>query len=135
MTTLNASKRDVCQVKIERTDSPLQGLVMLNSPQFAEAARVLAGKLVEKHGANDPALVDDAFRRLTSRLPDASKAKPEQTILDYLFHSGRTEASKWIERHAAAVGVADTAELASRLADLKSHTSSAASDAIDTDAA
>jgi len=77
MTTLNASKRDVCQVKIERTDSPLQGLVMLNSPQFAEAARVLAAKLVEKHGANDPALVDDAFRRLTSRLPDEA----ERTVL------------------------------------------------------
>jgi len=73
MTTLNASKRDVCQVKIERTDSPLQGLVMLNSPQFAEAARVLAAKLVGKHGANDPALVDDAFRRLTSRLPDEAE--------------------------------------------------------------
>lgn len=70
MTTLNASKRDVCQVKIERTDSPLQGLVMLNAPQFAEAARVLAVKLVEVHGADDTALVNDAFRRLTSRLPD-----------------------------------------------------------------
>jgi len=70
MTTLNASKRDVCQVKIERTDSPLQGLVMLNAPQFAEAARFLAARLVEQHGENDAALVDDAFRRLTSRLPD-----------------------------------------------------------------
>ncbi len=73
MTTLNASKRDVCQVKIERTDSPLQGLVMLNSPQFAEAARALAATLVQGHEGNDTALVDDAFRRLTSRLPDAEE--------------------------------------------------------------
>ncbi|MCB1203258.1 MAG: DUF1553 domain-containing protein [Verrucomicrobiae bacterium] len=70
MTTLNASKRDVCQVKIERTDSPLQGLVMLNSPQFAEAARVLGTKLAETHAADDAALVEEAFCRLTSRLPD-----------------------------------------------------------------
>ena len=34
MTTLNASKRDVCRVRLEKTDSPLQGLVLLNSPQF-----------------------------------------------------------------------------------------------------
>ncbi len=73
--------------------------------------------------------------RVTSRLSDASKAKPEQTILDYLFHAGRTEASKWLERHAASVGVADTAELASRLAELKNHAAPAPSDAIDTDAA
>jgi len=81
MTTLNASKRDVCQVKIERTDSPLQGLVMLNAPQFAEAARVLATKLVEQHGENDSALVDDAFRRLTSRLPD----EEERAVLEGLL--------------------------------------------------
>ncbi|HRQ90359.1 MAG TPA: DUF1553 domain-containing protein, partial [Bacteroidia bacterium] len=70
MITLNASKRDVCQVKIERADSPLQGLVMLNSPQFAEAARTLAATLAEKHGADDRGVIDDAFRRLASRLPD-----------------------------------------------------------------
>lgn len=73
MTTLNASKRDVCQVKIERTDSPLQGLVMLNSPQFAEAARTLANALVERHGENDDAVVEEAFRRLTSRSPDGEE--------------------------------------------------------------
>ena len=73
MTTLNASKRDVCQVKIERTDSPLQGLVMLNAPQFAEAARALAVELVGKHGDDDAALVEEAFRRLTSRRPDEAE--------------------------------------------------------------
>ncbi len=81
MTTLNASKRDVCQVKIELTDSPLQGLVMLNSPQFVEAARTLATSLIEKHGGDDRQLVDDAFRRLTSRYPDDD----ERTVLSGLL--------------------------------------------------
>lgn len=75
MTTLNASKRDVCQVKIERTDSPLQGLVMLNSPQFVEAARTLATRLVETHGNDDNTLIDEAFRRTTSRFPDEAERK------------------------------------------------------------
>lgn len=86
MTTLNASKRDVCQVKIERTDSPLQGLVMLNAPQFAEAARVLAAKLVAQHGDDDAALVKDAFRRLTSRLPDDE----ERMVLSSLLAEQQT---------------------------------------------
>jgi hypothetical protein len=86
MTTLNASKRDVCQVKIERTDSPLQGLVMLNAPQFAEAARALAAKLVEQHGENDSALVEDAFRRLTSRMPDEG----ERAVLKGLLSEQQT---------------------------------------------
>lgn len=73
MTTLNASKRDVCQVKIERTDSPLQGLVMLNSPQFAEAARSLAVSVTKQHPDDDAALVEDAFRILTSRRPDGEE--------------------------------------------------------------
>ncbi|MCG8598700.1 MAG: DUF1553 domain-containing protein [Verrucomicrobiales bacterium] len=73
MTTLNASKRDVCRVNLEKTDSPLQGLVLLNSPQAAEAARTLAAKLVQKHGDNKNAILEDAFRRLTSRKPDETE--------------------------------------------------------------
>jgi hypothetical protein len=75
MTTLNASKRDVCRVNLEKTDSPLQGLVLLNSPQAAEAARSLASKLIEKHGDDKLAILEDAFRCLTSRKPDETEKK------------------------------------------------------------
>jgi hypothetical protein len=75
MTTLNASKRDVCQVKIERTDSPLQGLVMLNSPQFVEAARTLAATLIKTHGDDETIFLTEAFRRLTSRYPEEEERK------------------------------------------------------------
>lgn len=99
MTTLNASKREVCRVRLERTDSPLQGLVLLNSPQFAEAARVLATTLVEKHGDDSAAVVEDAFLRLVSRRPD----QQEQAILDRLlteqqshFEASPDEAEKLI---------------------------------------
>lgn len=82
MTTLNASKRDVCRVRLEKTDSPLQGLVLLNSPQFSEAARTLAGKLVGKHGADSDAILVDAFRKLTSRTPDAEEKKILTRLLE-----------------------------------------------------
>ena len=71
MMTLDASKRDVCRVHRDVTDSPLQAFVLLNGPQFVEAARVMAAKLLLKHpGAPEP-LIIEAFRTLTSRPPDA----------------------------------------------------------------
>jgi len=81
MTTLNASKREVCRVRIDQTDSPLQGLVFLNSTQFVEAARVLATQLVSAHGDNDDVIIHEAFRCLTSRLPDPEETKILQQLL------------------------------------------------------
>ena len=69
MMALDASKRDICVVKRERTSSPVQALVMLNDPQLVEACRVLAQRLVARHGENVEAIVEEAFRRLTSRRP------------------------------------------------------------------
>ena len=67
--TLDSSKRDVCMVRRERTDTASQTLVLLNGPQFVEAARATAQKLIEKHGDNNTQLVENAFRLLTSRFP------------------------------------------------------------------
>ena len=51
MMALDASKRDICVVKRERTSSPVQALVLLNDPQLVEASRVLAHRLVAGHAA------------------------------------------------------------------------------------
>jgi phosphatidylethanolamine-binding protein (PEBP) family uncharacterized protein len=67
LTTLDASLRDVCRVKRDVTASPLQALVMFNSPQFVEAARVLAEQLIVRHGDDSQGIVGELFRTLTSR--------------------------------------------------------------------
>ncbi len=69
MMTLDASKRDVCRVRRERTSSPLQAFVLLNGPQYVEAARGLAERLTHRHADDVPQLLRDAFRTLTSHRP------------------------------------------------------------------
>jgi hypothetical protein len=68
MMTLDAAKRDVCVARRSETATPLQALVMLNDPQFVEAARVLAERVLqESNDASDA--IASAFERLTSRPP------------------------------------------------------------------
>jgi len=45
--------------------------VLLNGPQFVEAARTLGERMVREHGDNVGAMVRDTFRTLTSREPSA----------------------------------------------------------------
>ena len=82
MMTFDSSKKDVCMVRRERTDSASQSLVLLNGPQFLEAARATAHKLVEIFGKEkDKELVAYAFRLLTSRMPGE---KERQVLIQLL---------------------------------------------------
>ena len=71
MMTLDASKRDVCRMRRERTSSPLQAFVLMNGPQFVEAARMLAQRLIKRHGDETKPAIDEMYRLLTSREPSA----------------------------------------------------------------
>lgn len=86
LTTFGVPKRDVCTVKREFTATPIQSLILLNDPQFVEAARVFAAYLCEEHGDNAKPLVTEAYRSLTSRLPEV----PELAILTNLYTKQRS---------------------------------------------
>jgi hypothetical protein len=64
MEILNAPSREVCTVRRERTNTPLQALVTLNDPQFIEAARKLAETALRQGGADH----DTRIRFLTGRV-------------------------------------------------------------------
>jgi len=73
MLAFDAPRRAVCTAKRERTDSPLQALILLNGPQFVEAARVLAEKLLGESKSDTKKLIESAFLHCLSRLPDAKE--------------------------------------------------------------
>ena len=52
MTTFDAPSRESCQVRRERTNTPLQALLMMNEPQFIEAARALAERTLREGGSD-----------------------------------------------------------------------------------
>ena len=80
MLTLDAAKRQVCTVKREETSTPLQSLVLLNSPQFVEAARMTATELM-REGSPAPSKIEKAVRLSTGR---AAQEKEKQ-ILQQLY--------------------------------------------------
>ncbi len=82
MMALDAVKRDACTVKREPGSSPLQALVLLNGPQFVEAARVLAEGLMKDFPSDPDRCIREAFRRLTSLEPTDVQRKILRDMLD-----------------------------------------------------
>ncbi|MEM6840840.1 MAG: DUF1553 domain-containing protein [Bacteroidota bacterium] len=81
MVAFDAPNRDVCTVKRENTNTPLQALVLLNDPQFVEAARVMGQRLLANGGETTDEKIDYGFRLATGRKPTMREAD----ILEGLF--------------------------------------------------
>lgn len=104
MLIFDASNRDMCEVTRQRTNTPLQALVMLNDPVILEASRVLAGSLLQATPDAKPReLITRAFRRILSR--DASEK--ELTLLES-YYSG--ELSRYRESPADAAAFVNVGE-------------------------
>lgn len=67
LATFDAPNREVCTVGRTNTNTPLQALVLLNDPQFVEAARHFAVKMLRQGGADDRARLLYGFRAVTAR--------------------------------------------------------------------
>ncbi len=74
MAAFDAPNREMCIVQRGVTNTPLQALVTLNDPQFAEAARVFAGHHLERTPATgDSERLQAAFAEIAGRVPSAEE--------------------------------------------------------------
>ena len=69
MTIFDAPTREKCMVERPRTNTPLQALVTLNDPQFTEAARNLAQRIIREGGKTAQERVTYGYRLTTARHP------------------------------------------------------------------
>ena len=73
MLLFDAPTREYCVVRRPRTNTPLQALVLMNDPQFVEAARSLAQRIMLEGGSTSESRIAYAFRLATSRSPRADE--------------------------------------------------------------
>jgi hypothetical protein len=68
MAAFDAPNREVCTITRSNTSTPLQALVLLNDPQFVEAARAFAERILHQPG-DDTVRLRWAFSEALSRAP------------------------------------------------------------------
>src|SRR5262249_33667846 len=68
----DTSPRQVCTVRLPRTNTPLHALVLMNDTTYVEAARVWAERLM-KQGRTPEERLTLAFRMATARAPSAAE--------------------------------------------------------------
>lgn len=69
--TFDQPERSECTVRRQKTNTPLQALVLLNDPTYLEAAKVI-GESITKEGSNRQSLVR-AYKRITGKDPSPSE--------------------------------------------------------------
>ena len=79
MNILDAPSREACTIRRERTNTPMQALMLMNDPQFFEAARAFAERALKEGGEAPEARIAYIFEMATARLP---KPKEEALLLE-----------------------------------------------------
>jgi hypothetical protein len=69
MLVFDAPSREECTARRPRSNTPLQALVLLNDPEFVEAARALAEKTLAEGGSDSLARSRFMLRRVLGRVP------------------------------------------------------------------
>jgi mono/diheme cytochrome c family protein len=100
MTIFDAPTREKCVVQRQRTNTPLQALVVMNDEQFVEAARHLAERMLAA-GAGFEERLDEGFLRCTARPADQTRRAVLRRVHDETLAEFRAEP----ERAAALLAV------------------------------
>jgi hypothetical protein len=85
MISFDTTTREACSTRRMPTNTPLQALVMLNDPQFVEAARKLGERILKKGGTTDESRASWAYREVIGKSP----TPPQTTLLTDLITEQR----------------------------------------------
>jgi hypothetical protein len=88
--TFDAPNREVCTFLRQRTQTPLQSLVLMNDPVYVEAARALAARVWRENPKDSEARLLRAFRHVLGRIP----AKDELAVLRQTYTTQLARFSK-----------------------------------------
>jgi hypothetical protein len=116
MSVFDAPTREVCTVKREITNTPLQALVLLNDPQFFEASRVLAERIQIEKSESIEKSIEYGFQLCTSRMPSSDelqilkefydnqykKFKRNPKLADQVFKNGRKVRNRSLDKYKTA---------------------------------
>ncbi|QDV45647.1 Planctomycete cytochrome C [Stieleria neptunia] len=69
MTIFDAPTRESCSARRERTNTPLQALVLMNEQQYFVAAMTLAYQLLQQTESSDRQRIEIAYETITSKVP------------------------------------------------------------------
>lgn len=104
MLIFDAADRSTCTVRRRTTSTPLQALVLLNDPQYVEASRLLAERMMQEGGESTEDQLIFGFRLLTGRYP----TKPELSLLTRMYQEENERFSERPSTALAYLGTGDT---------------------------
>ena len=83
MTIMNAPSREFCVTRRERTNTPLQALLLMNEKEYFKAARETAKNTLEQTEGIREGL-SHTYEKITSHLPENSRLElMEETLLGF----------------------------------------------------
>ena len=71
MMNFDNASREICSVKTTRTNTPLQAMNLMNDPQYVEAARLMAERMLREGGVTPEEQIAYGHRLVLARLPDS----------------------------------------------------------------
>jgi hypothetical protein len=75
MTILNAPSREACIARRERTNTPLQALLLMNEPEYLKAARHLAANTIADRSVSPQDWATTLYETITAKLPDEDESE------------------------------------------------------------
>ena len=115
MVTFDAPNREICTLRRNRTNTPLQALVTMNDPVYIEAAQALARRMIAS-GATPQEKVRAGFRLTLTRTPSEKETQRLIALHDAVLATYRQDEKKALEMATNPIGAvpngADVADLA-----------------------